>query len=578
MAYNLDQQFILKYTLLIREVLADEARYVSRNDQSLKNIHNYLFSRNISTPFAEIPEMDRQIFRKYFYENAGAGNPREEVPFSGSPLEQAAFFDSLRRQVGLCTYNFERMDFLRPSYGDEKATEPVFNQYQQNLLLKGVVYPLLHGLEQGQIAGLEQSAQSQPAGETQTGGQVNGNPYRGLGEKMLVQGLSGQFDTVLTYAQLEAIAGQEDLLRKQALPQEQIVLQLREFINKSYPGLQIYLTAEGKIVPFLRGVGVSATAMPAQAGAIGFAEALAEMKIRQGRTLQYEAIIASQGTLGLTPWNFQIVDSAGVVSAMDGLSMGLDQEGQGNRIVGFVADRQGVSAKLVADTGEYRVSGKVQLHFTIYQTPDKDSPDNPKLRLERTELPRLQLPLLALYQQLQEAGEFRVVPGRPFREPGTGAVKPPEKPAISKENPEEAVPVKPGQPDTFELVGDSAKPRLQAEKEGPAGATFTLPGKKVLNPQERLALRGDRPKLQPQKPAAEPAVPAQGEEAALEDSAMPPAPRPKKPAPETEGVGGLGIGAPPTSSNRRRVVIAAAATAGPLAGILGSALVKILIS
>lgn len=578
MSYSIDQQFILKYTLLVREVLADEARFVARNDQKLKNIHNYLFTKNVSTPFAEIPELDRQVFRKYFYEREGTGGPREEVPFSDSTAEQAAFFDSFRLQVKNCTYNFERMDFLRPSFTDDKTPEPTFNEYQQNLLLKGVIFPLLHGLEQRQIAGLEGGGQS-AAAETEQEKEAAGNPYRGLGDKMLVQGTSGQYDTVLSYAQLEAIAGQEDLLRKQGHSPLEVVKRLREFIEKTYPGLNVYLTEDGKIVPFLRGAGVSATAMPVAAGGIGFAEALAEMKVRQGRTLQYEALLASRNTLGLTPWSFQVVDSAGVVSAMEGLSMGLDQEGQGNRIVGFLADQQGVGTKFVADTGEYRAGGSTRLHFSIYQSPDKDLPSNPRIKLEQPELPRLQMPLLALYREMQEAGQYRTVPGRPVRETPPGAPRPLEAAGLSGEGEPETVPLGPEPPAELGLITSTPTGRHGGEVEGPSTVTFTLPGARAVSPMEQSALHGQTPRIVPRAGGEEPAVSARPETAGLAEGELPPAPRPKRPAPEQEGVGGLGIpAAPVTGRPGRRAAIVAAATAAPLVGILGSALAKILMS
>lgn len=581
MAHQIDQQFIQKYTLLVREVLSDEAMYVSRNDQHFQKLHNYLFNKTVETPFANIPETDKELFKKYFYLGATSGQPRQDVPFADSAQDQANFFDQFRSQVKTCTYNFSRLDFLRPSFADEKAPTPTFNDYQENLLLRGVVYPLLHNLEQNEISELERQKTGR-ASTDQEKAAAAANPYQNLGNKILVQGTSGQFDTVLTYAQLEEIAGEEDILRKRGLVGEPMIALLREYIAKRYPDLHIYISADGKVIPFLRGAGISASGMPVVAGGntMTFAGMLGEMKIRLGRKMQYDAISAGKGTLGLSPVSYQVVDSAGIVTNMNGLTMGLDQEGQGNNTIFFVADNQGVGAKVIVNTGKDRVEGTPGFNFSIYLSPDRDLASNPKIRLEKPELPLLQTPLLALYQERKDIGEFRTVPGRPVREflPEEGQ---------APEWPGEGIPAEGG---TGTIpTGTAPVPNFAAQKpdvdamarlreargrktEGKAGREQAPAG----GPSRRVSRRKPLSKIPFEKapeykaPAPKPATQPEG--------ISPVAGQHPGPKPKIAGGGGVSAGRSTPPQKSRVGAIVAGSTILPIAAALGSALAKILIS
>lgn len=585
MAYQIDQQFIQKYTFLVREVLTDEASYVSRNDQHFQKLNNYLFSKSVETPFANIPDADKEDFKKYFYYGATAGQPRQDVPFADSPQDQANFFDQFHQQAKILTYNFSRLDLLRPSFADDKATAATFSNYQEDLLLKGMVYPLMHNLEQQQISELERQKTGRTPTEEEKNA-ANANPYQNLGNKILVKGTSGQFDTVLSYAQLEEIAGEEDILRKQGLEGEPMLKLLKEYIAKRYPDLQIYISPDGKIVPFLRGAGISATGMPVVAeaggtgeyGAITFAGLISEMKIRQGRKMQYQTILASKGTLAPSPISYQVIDSAGIATKMNGLTIGLDQEGQGNHAIFFVADNQGVGAKVIVDTGEDRISGLPDFNFTIYPTPDTDLPSNPKISLPKPELPRLKTPLLPLYRELSETGEYRTVPGRPIREPGMEGGLPPEMPGQevpaepeggTKPAPGLAGPAFSGQKPDVEALA-----RLRAARGKREEAEQPQPPSAV--PRTATGSRQPRPKIPTGKaPQYKPPVaqPAPAPAAAAPTGAPRPAVKPK-----VDGGGGVAAqrSTPPKKSHAGAIV--AGSTISLIAATLGSALANLLIS
>ncbi len=415
-----DQKFVQKLQTLIQEVLSDEARFVSKNEQQFATLHHKIFSKVEEAPFATLQPLERESFKKYFYFGGSTNTPRPDVPFTDSEQDQAFFFDQFRTQVKNCTFGFDRMDFLRPSFTDEKAAIPTFNQNQTAFLVRGVVYPLMFSIEQREIASVEQR---KSASVISGGGEKSANPYEQLGEKLLVQGQSGQFDVVLTYAQLEEIALQEDQLRQQGLDQSKVVELLSEYIRERFPDLNIFLTAEGKVVTFMSATGISASGNLNGKNAVGnpgdlptpieggqtFAELLQEMKLRQGRQLQYDALIASKGSLNLSAPVFQ-VSSGGINADLNGLSLELDQSGAGNNVVFFVTDRQGVSARVVVDTATYRIDGKPDYHIKIYEKPQLDSPTSPKIKLPKDQLSRLKTPLLALYRQMQAPESYTVVP------------------------------------------------------------------------------------------------------------------------------------------------------------------------
>ncbi len=423
MARNIDKLFTEKLTHLVREVLKDEAKFYYRKDQDHANLHNHIFSKANNTPFARLPEGEKTPYRKYFF----VGDvPKSDVPFSDSPADQASFFDNLRTQVKFCTYNYDRMDFLRPTFSTDEDQTPDFTKDQTTLLLPGLVYPMIHNLEKQDIAAIEQQ-QGKTAEEDNAS-----NPYETLANKILVRGESGEFDTVLTFAQIEEIAAQENMLRGQGLPEEEVIRLLKEFINNRFPNLKIYLSPQGKIITYLGAAGLGANGELAAtksdgkvvepSGELSFTELRTEMKLRLGRKLQYDALIASNGTLGFSTGAYQIKTSDGVIHTVDGLTLGIDQGGQGNNAVYFLTDRQGISVRVTVDTSTSRTTGSTVFNLKIYDNPEIDDPAGHKIKLDETNLGKLKTPLLSLYKQEQDAREDR----RPATEL---PVKPPSGPA-----------------------------------------------------------------------------------------------------------------------------------------------------
>lgn len=426
MATNIDKLYLNNLNRLVREVLIDEAKFVAKGDTNNQNLHTQIFSKEVNTPFAKIPPEQKLTFRKYFYIQ---DTPRTDVPYSESPLEQAAFFDTFRNQIRFCTYNYERMGFVLPTFKADDDT-PEFNEDQNKLLNEGVVYSLIHAQEARAIENIERQRGIEPDSKSD-------NPYKKLEDKILIKGESGEFDTILTFAQIEEIAGQEEMLKGQGLPPEEAVRLLKEYINKRFPGIKPYISPEGKVITLLGSAGVSASGTAGEEvknGEMSFNELIGEMKMRQCRYLQYEMIIAGKGTLGFANGSFQ-VKTGGETINMEGLAVGLDQGGQGNNGVFFEGDIDGTAARVNVDTSVFRVTGKPDFHIKLYENPEEDSPANPKIRLGHPSLPLLRTPLRDLYRQLREAQDYSTAQSRPVKPPTgeEGRAKRPETPEESRE-------------------------------------------------------------------------------------------------------------------------------------------------
>ncbi len=398
MKTNLDPKFVARLTNLTREVLRDEARFVSRNDQTLITLHRQIFSKNEQVPLVTLKPMERQFFNKYFYFDNNPTTPRTEVPFSDSPKDQEFFFEQLRQQFRICTYNLDRMDYLRPTFADDKAEQPAFSTDQENLLFRGVVQPFLHSLEQREIDNLEKQKGGKPSKDD------TNNPYKGLGQKLLVKGQSGQFDTVLTYDQLVEITKEQSEIAKKGLFPGDTVKQLREFLAKRFPELHIYIDDQGNITTFQSTMGIGANGQLVKGKTtMSFTEALHEMKLRQGHELQYQAIIASKGMLSLSGTNFKVGNAS-----QNGYDIGLNEVGENTNAIFFVTDRQGVLARIVINTTKQRLGDPVDYQVSIYQSPAVDDPAAPKFSVDQANPDKFQTPLLALYSQAKAVGKYNV--------------------------------------------------------------------------------------------------------------------------------------------------------------------------
>ncbi len=419
---NYDPLYIQKLTKLVNEVLKDEARYYRRANTDFAELHDQFFNKVKENNFASLPEETRKKFRKYFYEGSDLTTPRQDVPFTGSEEQQAFFFDSLRMQVRHCTFGLDEMRFLIPSFSDEKATEPSFSNAQSELLRRGLVFPIMQGLEQREISliekkktGGEQLAEREPA---------NANPYQSAGDKILVQSESGEFDSILTYDQLLILAGFKGDLEK-----------IKEYLRAN--GLNIKLDENGNVFTYLGSLGISAYDIPGNGPAgqdiqsnasFSFSQLLGEMKARQGRANQYKSLIAGKGTLSLSQNNFTYTDAAGAEVPLNGLSLKIDQGGNGSNVVFVLTDngdregRNSTSTLVELNVDDDRAGQNPQEKLTFYENPQEKSPTGPTMAIAPAD-PRLQIPLRQLYEQVSQPPQYETFPAAPTPHPrGEGGV------------------------------------------------------------------------------------------------------------------------------------------------------------
>lgn len=435
MNIRIDAQFTRNLQILVEEILIDEAKFIEKKDQTLAPLHEVIFSANQQTPFINLKPEKQLFFRKYFYLDGNINTPRPLRPFSNSFKDQAFFFDQLHQQLRFCTYNFQRLDRLRPGFaeGEKDQGLPVFDVFQKELLVNGLVKPLLHSVEQREIALLESGRKK--TGPTST---EPVNPYQGLGEQILVRGISGEFDVVLSHAELAELAGQEAEFRKEGLEGEQLAAMLREYVSRRFPGLAVALSATGHVETLISPEALddqiirldnSAPESTSAPTDISFTQILPSLNQRQARQLQYATLAASNYNLSLPAGGFQVAGD-GFSATLSGSGVRLDKSGQGSNAVLFVLDSQGVAARLEIDVDKYRLKDGAIMHFSIYQKPDQDSPANPKLKLAPEDMAQLRTPLLALYKKLQEAKEYQVNSHQRLQQrPATGPIPPLDFPA-----------------------------------------------------------------------------------------------------------------------------------------------------
>ncbi len=367
MNYTQDSQFITRIQNLVRELLSDEARYVERNDSAFLRLHEGLFSNTYQSGHENLPIYQKTFFHKYFFADESLTSPRLDMPFVDSQEDQAFFFDQFHSLISHLTYNYDRMDFVLPSFPDEKAMSPVYSDTQALLLSYGIVYPCLAALEQRQMAKLEKRASGTASDESVS---ISSNPYAGLGDMILLMGPSGEYDQILTYAQLVALSEKEISMNQQGLSTD-----------------------------------------------TRYQDLLREMKTRLGRQVQYDAIQASGYNLAPTTEDFQIINANGITTTINGMMLTIDQAGQGQNAVFFLRDRQGVSARFSIPLDKLRNGEKPPLNLSIYQTPSVDSPSAPHLDIGHDEMDKLRKALLVLYAEVGKTPTFHPATGKPEKKP-----------------------------------------------------------------------------------------------------------------------------------------------------------------
>ncbi len=401
MTIQINQKFVSDLQKLTQEILRDEAFYLFKGKQDLSILHQRVFSPSSNIPFANLPTHEKEFFNKYFYNNSNTSSPRADNPFQANTEYQGFFIDQLRKLSKVITYNFERMDFIRPSFLNKDDQNPVFNSQQIGMISKGLVFPIIFSIEKREIATLERNQGVNAdieEGEKQLNDEKS-NPFDQVSDKVLIQSVSGEFNIIMTYAQIEELSLQIDIFRKQGLNDQQISNLIRAYIKQRFPNLNIYISPTGNIRTFLGQSGISASFTDSKQSSEdqSLTQVLQEMRLIQGRKLQYDAILASNFNLSYPTSNFKV----GQIF-MDGMELGLNQSGFGSQSISFVIDQEGVSARLLTDTSAYRANGHSSYNFSLYDRPDQDSPSAPKISLPSEDLHKLQTPLLSLYGQLQQ--------------------------------------------------------------------------------------------------------------------------------------------------------------------------------
>lgn len=415
MSYPKDQQFIGRLKLLIEEVLKDEARYLDawynrRADKALEfeSLHTALFQKTTAVEYQQTYYRTKLHFSKYFYSTEGGAQVKQDVPFADSRQDQEFFFNQMRGLVRMATMNFDphSIGFIIPHIVKKEGgeVEARFDDNQNRMVYMNLLMPFMGALEQREIAKLEESRKPEAERSNQEP-PIKENPYEGQDKKILVQDINGAYSVILTYTEIEELAHQH-----QKFISENNLKGFLDYVRGNFKN--IFVDDQGRIVTFQNGLGKT------------MEELLLEMKTRQARQVQFQAILASDGHLGLTDSDFQVRNSDGMTTTVNGLDVRIDQGGQGQNAVFFLKDESGSQTRILINIATFRQGQDPEkfLRATLYTDPKYDDPLSPRVSIPLSSLdtgkehpsPLAQAsPIRKLYQNSQIPRSTPVTPGMP---------------------------------------------------------------------------------------------------------------------------------------------------------------------
>jgi len=321
------------------------------------------------------------------------------VPFIGANrrADQIFFLNQIRAQIKALTYDFQHLEYLLP---DEKSTpgaEPgstatkefIFGENQSYLIYLGVTRPILAAFEQRDIAKIQTNEKAVQTGQGQTD---NGdrtaayqNPFQNLGNAILVKGLNGEFDRVLTFDLLKDLLNEISLRRKSGVAESEII----KYIQQTLLNENIFVNALGQVELFM----ASSTdpksdesAANSKARNLFSLDELPKLfNLRLGSDVQQKLFIQSGGQLSLAHGQVSVSQN-GVAAEFNGGTVTLD--GPGNNFIFFTSDAEGSTAQVTAPVGDIRAGDPANFTFNVAVGSNRISLPGTPVRINSTELPR----------------------------------------------------------------------------------------------------------------------------------------------------------------------------------------------
>jgi hypothetical protein len=394
-----NQKFRSRTHHLVLQIIEDKA------EQKPYQLLDALFDKEYHGSLDNYPNFKQDWLFPYFAEAKKASGE----PFAGldNQLEQIAFLNQLKTQIRRVTYNFKNLEYIFPK--ELKSTDSASGQpdYQysameKNLVLIGLVLPVLHSFEQKTVDNL-----SVVDGKATTSSEQS-NPYQSLDQQLLVQGLSGEFDKTVSYGDLQKLYTAVQGMRANGVSEDKITQFLRtELGNKG-----IRTTENGQIIPLLSGLQSSETAEDLDES-LSIEQAFALLDQRLGLKIQQSIVISSKGNLSLPAFDINFFKNNGEVLSLNGVDVFFDASGRlssenlpGNNFVMFFRDQNGDMAMVSGNKQAYRNENQTDYDFLISLNTNQIHENDAGFALAEQDLNQTELPLQVLLKQKSQTGQY----------------------------------------------------------------------------------------------------------------------------------------------------------------------------
>ncbi|MGL5830966.1 MAG: hypothetical protein ACRCZE_02335 [Candidatus Altimarinota bacterium] len=399
---QLNQTFRSRAHQLVLQIIEDKAE----NKPYL--LLDALFDREFKGSLDHYPNFKQDWLFPYFAEAKKASG----APFAGidNQSEQIFFLNQLKSQIRHLTYNFKKLDLIFPKQINAPANAPTaqpdfhYSTMEKNLVLIGLVLPVLHSLEQKEINKVS-AAQGQTT-TSQTSEQAN--PYESLDKELLVQGMNGEFNQIITYNDLQKLYIQVQEMRSNGVDQAQII----QFLRAELQAKGIRTTENGEIIPFISGLQSQETSDSGEES-LSIDQAFALMDQRMGLKVQQSIMIASKGNLSLPAVDINYFKNNGETLVLGGVDVFFDSSGRlssenipGNNFLMFFRDANGDLALVSGNKQSYRNENKTDYGFLISRDGDQIHENDPGFALADEDLDQTELPLATLLENKGQPEQF----------------------------------------------------------------------------------------------------------------------------------------------------------------------------
>ncbi|MBD3270729.1 hypothetical protein GF376_04335 [Candidatus Peregrinibacteria bacterium] len=405
--YQINQEIKLNLKHLIAEIFGDleRQRQGKKLDGNKAIVLEALTSINLKgevgktiQSIAKVQEIDSILEGSYFPYQERGKNPLADRSRREDLL---AFLNSVKQSYYNITDQGKSREFMRPKYDSEKD-KLTYDEDTDRRLFNFILLPAVNAIENLHV---EPSPQpEEPALSEQDSAK---NPYHNLTDRLLVQGISGEFDQTLTLADISAV--NEAIQAALKLDPNQKIADIIKQTLKGR-GKNVFVTEEGDVIPFnpesFPGFTINADGL----NTLSFSKINRGLNRRLGKKLQTDFVIASGGSI-----TFSIVTKTiktpgkETATPFDAAEVQFDiSGGVGNNISFVIHDNEDNQDYLVTEHIP-DIRGDQKIVHQVRRPNDSEMGDfdslSPDLELPQKDLPRLES--MSLGKMFEEAERLK---------------------------------------------------------------------------------------------------------------------------------------------------------------------------